>query len=186
MPSHCFAAIQRRIAHGVILKTLSVQGNKLVLPTALTVGVLLRFNRRAECFVKGKCVCCFASNVAGVVVLVGYRTEVYIVLTYKSVKSVVEVSRYKFAVCIVTILDIIPFTERVADNCFENEVRQSENAKSRPRFIGRPEKNIEIILQCESFLAPQHWTQIHFKFCHVWIYPQPDIGHRAYKKNAAR
>lgn len=43
----------------------------------------------------------FASNVAGVVVLVGYCTEVYIVLTYKSVKSVVEVSRRKFAVCIV-------------------------------------------------------------------------------------
>ena len=74
------------------------------------------------------------------VVLVGYCTEVYIVLTYKSVKSVVEVSRCKFTVCIVTILDIIPFTERVANNCFENEVRQSEDAKSRPRFIGRPVK----------------------------------------------
>lgn len=74
------------------------------------------------------------------VVLVDYCTEVYIVLTYKYVKSVVEVSRYKFAVCIVTILDIIPFTERVANNCFENEVRQSEDAKSRPRFIGRPVK----------------------------------------------
>lgn len=45
----------------------------------------------------------FASNVAGVVVLAGYCTEVYIVLTYKSVKSVVEVSRCKFAVYIVTI-----------------------------------------------------------------------------------
>ena len=32
------------------------------------------------------------------VVLVGYCTEVYIVLTYKSVKSVVKVSRCKFAV----------------------------------------------------------------------------------------
>lgn len=29
LPSHCFAAIQRRIAYGVILKTLSVQGNKV-------------------------------------------------------------------------------------------------------------------------------------------------------------
>ena len=162
MPSHCLTAIQRRIAYGVVLKTLSVQGNKLVLPTALTVGVLLRFNRRTQCFVKGKCVCCFASNVACVVVLVGYCTEVYIVLTYKSVKSVVEVSRYKFAACIVTIWDIIPFTERVANSCLEKEGRQSKDAKSRPRFIGRPEKNIEIISPCESFLAPQHWTRIHF------------------------
>lgn len=46
LPSHCFAAIQRRIDHGVVLKTLSVQINKLVLPTVLTLGVLLRFNRR--------------------------------------------------------------------------------------------------------------------------------------------
>lgn len=106
----------------------------------LSVGVPLRFNRRTQGFVKGKCVCCFASNVAGVVVLVGYCTEVYIVLTYKSVKSVVEVSRYKFAVCIVTILDIIPFTERVANNCLEKEVRQSKDAKSRPSYFGRPEK----------------------------------------------
>lgn len=149
MPSHCFAAIQRRIAYGVILKTLSVQGNKLVLPTALTVGVLLRFSRRTQGFVKGKCVYYFASNVVGVVVLVGYRTEVYIVLTYKSVKSVVEASRCKFAVCIVTILDIIPFTERVANNCFENEVRQSEDAKSRPSYFGRLDKKQR------------------FKFCHV-------------------
>ena len=140
MPSHCLTAIQRRVTLGVVLKTLSVQGNKLVLPTVLTVGVLLRFNRCTQCLVKGKCVRCFASNVAGVVVLANYCTEVYIVLTYKSVKSVVEASRCKFAVCIVTILDIIPFTERVADNCFEKEVRQSKDAKSRPRFIGRPAK----------------------------------------------
>ena len=64
----------------------------------LTVGVLLRFSGRTQCFVKGECVRCFTSNVAGVVVLVGYCAEVYIVLTYKPVKSVVEVSRYKFAV----------------------------------------------------------------------------------------
>lgn len=107
MPSHCLTAIQRRIAYGVILKTLSVQGNKLVLPTVLTVGVLLRFSRRTQGFVKGKCVCCFASNVAGVVVLANYCTEVYFVLTYKSVKSVIEVSRCKFTVCIV-ILYISP------------------------------------------------------------------------------
>lgn len=141
LPSHYLTAIQRRIAYGVILKTLSVQINKLVLPTVLTVGVLLRFNRRTQCFVKGKCVCCFASNVAGVGVLANYCTEVYIVLTYKSVKSVVEVSRCKFAVCIVTILDIIPFIERVANSCFENEVRQSEYAKSRPSTSNGSTKN---------------------------------------------
>lgn len=156
MPSHCLAAIQRRIAYGVVLKNLSVQVSKLVLPTVLTVGVLLRFSRRTQGFVKGKCVYYFASNVAGVVVLVGYRTEVYIVLTYKSVKSVVEASRCKFAVCIVTILDIIPFTERVANNCFENEVRQSEDAKSRPRFIGRLDKknNDSNFAMCEFSCAP--------------------------------
>lgn len=95
------------------------------------------------------------------VVLVGYCTEVYIVLTYKPVKSVVEVSRYKFAVCIVTILDIIPFTERVANNCFENEVRQSEDAKSRPRFIGRLDKknNDLSFAMCEFSCAPQLLTQ---------------------------
>ena len=89
------------------------------------------------------------------VVLVGYCTEVYIVLTYKSVKSVVKVSRCKFAVCIVTILDIIPFTERVANSCFENEVRQSEDAKSRPSYFGRLDKKTTIqISPCERFLAP--------------------------------
>ena len=36
-------------------------------------------------------------------------------------------------------------------------------------------KNIEIISRCESFLAPQNWTQIHFKFCHVWIFPHPRL-----------
>lgn len=35
------------------------------------------------------------------VVLANYCTEVYFVLTYKSVKSVIEVSRCKFTVCIV-------------------------------------------------------------------------------------
>lgn len=117
------------------------------------------------------------------VVLANYCTEVYIVLTYKPVKSVVEVSRYKFAVCIVTILDIIPFTERVANNCFENEVRQSEDAKSRPRFIGRPAKKLRLFHRVRVFLRPnigrestfQHWTQIHFKFCHVWISHTPNF-----------
>lgn len=75
------------------------------------------------------------------VVLVGYCTEVYIVLTYKSVKSVVEVSSYQFAVCIVTILDIISFAERVANSCLEKEGRQSKDAKSRPSYFGRPAKN---------------------------------------------
>lgn len=168
MPSHCFAAIQRRIAYGVVLKTLSVQVSKLVLPTALTVGVLLRFSRRTQGFVKGKCVCCFARNVAGVVVLEGYCTEVYIVLTYKSVKSVVEVSRCKFAVCIVTILDIIPFTERVANNCFENEVRQSKDAKSRPSYFGRPAKKIlRLFHRVRVFLRPNigHRSTLSFVMC---------------------
>ena len=151
MPSHCFAAIQRRIAYGVVLKTLSVQGSKLVLPIVLTVGVLLRFNRRTQGFVKGKCVCCFASNVAGVVVLVSYCTEVYIALAYKSVKSVIEVSRCKFTVCIV-ILYLSPreLPIIVLKMKFDNQkMRKAARDLSDDR-----QKNIEIISHCESFLAP--------------------------------
>lgn len=102
------------------------------------------------------------------VVLVGYCTEVYIVLTYKAVKSVVKVSRCKFAVCIVTILDIIPFTERVANSCLEKEVRQSKDAKSRPRFIGRPAKKILRLFHiARVFLRPYigHRSTLSFAMC---------------------
>ena len=106
------------------------------------------------------------------VVLANYCTEVYFVLTYKSVKSVIEVSRCKFTVCIV-ILYLSPreLPIIVLKMKFDNQkMRKAARDLSDDR-----QKNIEIISQCENFLAPQHWTQIHFKFCHVWIFPHPRL-----------
>ena len=50
-------------------------------------------------------------------------------------------------------------------------IRRCEKPPEIYRTTGK--KNIEIISRCESFLAPQHWTQSHFNFCHVWIFPTP-------------
>lgn len=129
------------------------------------------------------------------VVLANYCAEVYIVLTYKSVKSVVEVSRCKFAVCIVTILDIIPFTERVANNCFENEVRQSENAKIRPSTSdGSTKNNDSNFAMCGFSCAPTldanplsnigHRSTLSFAMC--GFPTPPTFDPEPTKKNAAR
>lgn len=81
--------------------------------------------------------------------------------------------------------------ERVVNNCLENEVRQSEDAKSRPSYFGRLDKKQRFkFCHVWVFLRPnigrestfQHWTQIHFKFCHVWISPYPQFLTRTYKK----
>lgn len=59
-------------------------------------------------------------------------------------------------------------------------IKRCEKPSEIYRTTGK--KNIEIISHCERFLAPQNWTQSHFKFCHVWISHTPTFDTEPTKK----